>query len=192
MSKEVNKLRKFTMVADNEGDSKDHEKSSRMVDELIACHINTCQNLALRAEYEEKRTQTQLAVVYQYMTQKEAIVNSKIAYTSATITTKSKKDGSAMKAIAVLTMFFLPGTFLATIFAMLLFNWDTGSHPIIKDSFKYYWAIAVPMTILVLLLWGLSVWLPWKEWLSAYLPKKPSPTRGEVSIKERQYSEAIP
>jgi hypothetical protein len=47
------------------------------------------------------------------MTQKEAIVNSKIAYTSAMIATESKKDSSAMKAIAVLTMFFLPGTFLA-------------------------------------------------------------------------------
>lgn len=35
----------------------------------------------------------------------------------------------------------------------------------VKESFKYYWAIAIPVTVLVLLLWGLSVWLPWKEWL---------------------------
>jgi hypothetical protein len=44
--------------------SKDEEDESlTFVEELIECHINECQNLALRAEYEEKRTQTQLAVV---------------------------------------------------------------------------------------------------------------------------------
>jgi len=71
---------------------------------------------------------------------------------------------------------------------MPLFNWDNGSHPVIKDSFRYYWAIAVPMTVLVLLLWGLSVWLPWKEWLSGYLPKR----RGEVGLEGRENSDAIP
>lgn len=117
------------------GTSPGLEESTTLVDELITCHINAAQNLALRAEYEEKRTQTQLAVVsssciqafisiydltscyqvYQFMTQKEAIITSKIAYTSATIASESKKDSSAMKAIAVLTMFFLPGTFLAVL-----------------------------------------------------------------------------
>jgi hypothetical protein len=62
MSKEVNELKKLTSCADDESDLKYHDPS-KMVDELITCHINACQNLALRAEYEEKRTQTQLAVV---------------------------------------------------------------------------------------------------------------------------------
>jgi hypothetical protein len=45
-----------------------------------------------------------------------------------------------------------------------VFNWD-GSGLVVKESFKYYWAIAIPVTVLVLLVWGLSVCLPWKEWL---------------------------
>jgi hypothetical protein len=51
--------------------------------------------------------------VYQYMAQKDAKVNIRLAETSTTIAEESKKDSSAMKAIAVLTMCFLPGTFLA-------------------------------------------------------------------------------
>jgi hypothetical protein len=44
---------------------------------------------------------------------KEATTNGQVAKTSAIIARESKKDSSAMKAIAVLTMCFLPGTFLA-------------------------------------------------------------------------------
>ena len=75
---------------------------------------------------------------------------------------------------------------------MPLFNWDNSTHPVVKDSFKYYWAIAVPLTILVLFLWGLSVWLPWKDWLSSCMPKRLVAKRAEVGLKERKYEEAIP
>lgn len=47
------------------------------------------------------------------MAQKDAKVNIELATTSALIAKETKKDGSSMKTIAVLTMFFLPGTFLA-------------------------------------------------------------------------------
>ena len=47
------------------------------------------------------------------MVQKDSKVNLQLAATTTTIARESKKDSSAMKAIAVLTMCFLPGTFLA-------------------------------------------------------------------------------
>ncbi|TVY39380.1 hypothetical protein LSUB1_G004334, partial [Lachnellula subtilissima] len=190
MGKEVDELRKLIPTAASASDdgkgSETHEDATRMVGELITCHMNECQNLALRAEYEEKRTQTQLAVVYQFMTQKEAIVNSKIAYTSTMIATESKKDSSAMKAIAVLTMIFLPGTFVATIFAMPLFNWDNNTQPLFNDNFKYYWAIAIPLTLFVLLLWALSVWLPWKVWVAQWIPKRLVRKHAEVRLEGKR------
>jgi Mg2+ and Co2+ transporter CorA len=145
--------------------------------------MNACQNLVLRAEYEETRVQSQIAVVscpssqsastqltqaqvYQFMAQKDSKVNISLAETSATIAHESKKDSSSMKAIAVLTMCFLPGTFLAAIFAMPLYNWDDNTLPVIKDGFKYYWAITIPLTVLVLVLWALAMLLPWALWLS--------------------------
>lgn len=45
---------------------------------------------------------------------------------------------------------------------MPLFNWDGGDEPVMKDAFKYYWSIAIPLTGVVFALWGVSVWAPWK------------------------------
>jgi len=48
---------------------------------------------------------------------------------------------------------------------MPLFNWDGGDLPVIKNGFKYYWAIAIPLTVLVLLIWAAAMLLPWKRWI---------------------------
>ncbi|CZR56162.1 uncharacterized protein PAC_06050 [Phialocephala subalpina] len=157
------------------------QKTYIWMKETIAYHTNTAQNLSLRAEYEEKRVQTQLAVVYQFMSQKDSKVNIQLAETSALIARESKKDSSAMKAIAVLTMFFLPGTFLATIFAMPLFNWDSNDGPRTKDGFKLYWAIAIPLTVGVLGIWILSMVFPWIEWLTLLVTRKRQRQRGSSS-----------
>ncbi|KAF8856034.1 hypothetical protein BDZ45DRAFT_675834 [Acephala macrosclerotiorum] len=140
--------------------------------ETLAYHTNTAQNLVLRTEYEEKRVQTQLAVVYQFMAQKDSKVNIRLAEISTVIARESKRDSSAMKAIAVLTMFFLPGTFLATIFAMPLFNWDSNNGPRTKDGFKLYWAIAIPLTVAVFGIWVLSVALPWNGWVAKLMKRR--------------------
>lgn len=141
------------------------DRGNRTISEFAAYQTNACQNLVLRTEYAEKRVQSQIAVVYQFMAQKDSKVNISLAETSATIAVESKKDSSSMKAIAVLTMCFLPGTFLAAIFAMPLFNWDGDGTPTIKDGFKYYWAIAIPLTVLVLGVWAGAMLLPWRVWL---------------------------
>jgi hypothetical protein len=99
------------------------------------------------------------------------------------IAIESKKDSSAMKTIAILGMVFLPGTFVAVsssfsmlghefdsvlhqaIFAMPVFNWDSNGVPAVKTGFGYYWAVAVPLTILVLASWVMGMLLPWKVWI---------------------------
>jgi hypothetical protein len=85
-----------------------------------------------------------------------------------------------MKAIAVLTMAFLPGTFVAVriryhpnysnfvrrakfqqaFFAMPLFNWNASAHEsVYNPRFWRYWTVTIPLTVLVFLLWG--VWVRW-------------------------------
>ena len=54
-----------------------------------------------------------------------------------------------MKTIAVLTMVFLPATFLATLFSMPSSGWDE------PDKFAVYWALALPITVGTLALWAL-------------------------------------
>jgi hypothetical protein len=109
-----------------------------------------------------------------------------------TIAIESKRDSSAMKTIAILGMFFLPGTFIAVsyiftvshqsldmmncvlkadfppkaIFAMPVYDWDGNGVPIVKSGFKYYWAVTIPLTAVVLLSWGLALLLLWRAWVA--------------------------
>jgi len=48
---------------------------------------------------------------------------------------------------------------------MPLFNWDGGELPVISRGFKYYWVIAIPLTILVLLIWIFVTLVPWASWI---------------------------
>lgn len=49
---------------------------------------------------------------------------------------------------------------------MPLLNWDGGDLPVTKKVFKYYWAIAIPLTMLVLLIWAAAMLLPWTRWIA--------------------------
>ncbi len=53
-----------------------------------------------------------------------------------------------MKTIAVLTMAFLPATFLSSLFSMPSLGWDQ------PDKFTIYWACVVPITIATFALWA--------------------------------------
>jgi hypothetical protein len=48
---------------------------------------------------------------------------------------------------------------------MPTFNWDGDGVPTINSGFRYYWAVTIPVTILVLLIWTLARLLPGKSWV---------------------------
>jgi hypothetical protein len=51
-------------------------------------------------------------------------------------------------------MVVLPGTFISTLFAIPLFDWDAESwQDVPKSRFWFYWAITIPLTIIVLVTW---------------------------------------
>jgi hypothetical protein len=57
------------------------------------------------------------------------------------------------------------------LFATPLFNWDEDNLPVIKQSFKYYWVIAIPLTLLILMIWVAAMLLPWARWSAQFLWK---------------------
>jgi hypothetical protein len=77
--------------------------------------------------------------------------NIQIPDSSHTIVVKSKRDSLSMMTIAAITMIFLPGTFVASLFAMPLFDWTSKN--VFRSGFWIYWAITVPPTALTVLLW---------------------------------------
>jgi len=65
----------------------------------------------------------------------------------------------SMKSIALLTVVILPGTFISTLFAVPLFNWDAESwRDVPKSRFWFYWALTVPLTIFTVV-----AWLAWQK-----------------------------
>lgn len=64
-----------------------------------------------------------------------------------------------MKTLAAVTVVFVPGTFVAALFSMPLFRWDTQTvgHSVVSRHLWVYWAVSVPLTFLTLTLW--FVWM---------------------------------
>ena len=62
-----------------------------------------------------------------------------------------------MKTFTFITALFLPGTYVASLFSMSVFDWQGSSahakSPIVSHSFWIYWVITIPLTIMVMLGW---------------------------------------
>ncbi|KAE8341467.1 hypothetical protein BDV24DRAFT_132027 [Aspergillus arachidicola] len=88
------------------------------------------------------------------ISQKANTINQEIAASSRVIAKASGHDSSAMKALAVLTMVFLPGTTLATILALPAFDWESHRFwPTARSSIWIFCALSAILTFLVLYIW---------------------------------------
>jgi Mg2+ and Co2+ transporter CorA len=67
------------------------------------------------------------------MSQREARLNLEIAGEQRRIAHASKRDSTAMKTISLMGALFLPGTYLASVFSMTFFNFQSGKLPSIDS-----------------------------------------------------------
>ena len=123
--------------------------------------------------------------VYNLVAQRDNKDNLKMAKISTDIAAVTKDDSFAMRTIAVMSITFLPGTFVAvsvdiehppkkntdltrqSFFSMSMFNWQaSGTEPVLSSRFWIYWAVTLPLTLLVL-----SVWLSWLHQHKSHEPK---------------------
>lgn len=88
--------------------------------------------------------------LFALLTHEDAATGVKLAASSTRIAEDTKRDSSSMKTVAVMTMAFLPGTFVAALLALPSFDWGPAA-----GQFWVYWAVTIPSTILVFLIWGL-------------------------------------
>ncbi|KAH7138764.1 hypothetical protein B0J11DRAFT_23582 [Dendryphion nanum] len=108
--------------------------------------------------------------------------NIMIANNSYLAAEEARRDSASMKTVAVVTLVFLPGTFVAAIFSMSMFRWipednnsgsDSGgssntgpqdnkdSSRIVSKWFWLYWAVTVPLTLIILISW--VIWYKWMD-----------------------------
>lgn len=124
--------------------SEEEEESITQALRLIGQQI---ESYIMRLHYLRERGKNQSTVVFNLMTRADT-------QASISLAKSAKKDSSSMKVIAVMTMAFLPATFLAALFAVPSLKWD-DEEKVMQDNFWVFWAFALPATALVFGLWFL-------------------------------------
>ena len=71
------------------------------------------------------------------------------------IASASKRDSSSMKTLAAVTVVFLPGTLVASLFSMSMFDWQS-QEDVLSPRFWIYWAVTLPLTLSTV-----GIWLAW-------------------------------
>ncbi|KAM7187685.1 hypothetical protein V8F33_011069 [Rhypophila sp. PSN 637] len=126
-----------------EAQQEEEEESVQQALRLYSQQIDSCN---MRLHYLRERGKNQSTVVFNLMTRADT-------QASISLAKSAKKDSSSMKVIAVMTMTFLPATFLAALFAVPSLKWDAET--VMQDNFWVFWAFALPATALTFGLWFL-------------------------------------
>ncbi|KAF4422222.1 hypothetical protein FACUT_10699 [Fusarium acutatum] len=74
------------------------------------------------------------------------------SYLQARLARESLRDSKAMKTLSILTILFLPGAFIATIFSTNMFGFESKNQQV-----RIYFAIVIPLTAVLMICWVL--WL---------------------------------
>ncbi|KAI0128221.1 hypothetical protein F4776DRAFT_629640 [Hypoxylon sp. NC0597] len=106
----------------------------------------------LRVGHLKERADVQAKAITNLLAQRNNETNRRLAEASTSIAHDTRRDSSAMKSIAILTMVFLPATFTATYFG-------TPAMATLEPSQGLYWIVTIPLTLVVVLIWLLSFYL---------------------------------
>ncbi|KAF1973207.1 hypothetical protein BU23DRAFT_599174 [Bimuria novae-zelandiae CBS 107.79] len=128
--------------------------------------------------YLERSISAQVQTVYSLIAQKDNRLNHsatrascQIASDSRRIALLTRRDSTDMRIIAAVTLIFLPGTFVATVFSTGLFDWghgdptaagsddDDGSGRMISKYIWVYFMLTGALTAVVLVAWALFSWI---------------------------------
>ncbi|KAF7506031.1 hypothetical protein GJ744_012278 [Endocarpon pusillum] len=137
-------------------------ESSIAAKDLFTMLQNTFTQLKLDRENMNTRLQTLATTLHNRIAQEDNSLSYSQAADMRRIAAASRRDSSAMKTIALLTSVFLPGTFVAAIFGMNLFEFSSQERTlVVSKSFWLYWAITVPLTLFVMVI--LIIWFHWSQ-----------------------------
>ncbi|KAI1427164.1 hypothetical protein F5Y12DRAFT_783501 [Xylaria sp. FL1777] len=111
--------------------------------QFLESHISS---LSSRSTSNEKRMLNEIQLAFNTVAQHDASTSVKIGLAT-------QSDSLTMKSIALVTLTFLPPTFVCAIFSMSFFNYSTDSGWVLSDKFWVYWVFAVPTTLLTAVAW---------------------------------------
>jgi hypothetical protein len=115
---------------------------------------------AVDTAYVQQRVQIQIAALFHLIAQQDNAIAFDTAKATRSIAASSLQDSSSMKMLALVAMFFLPGSFVAALFSTPLFAWDEaaangGMGVPLRPQFGLFWAVAAPLTAFIFLLYAM-------------------------------------
>ncbi|KAI4722472.1 hypothetical protein E4T48_01305, partial [Aureobasidium sp. EXF-10727] len=128
-------------------DTEEQEMFERL--EALKYQHSMMLGVAARSTSNEKRLSNEINLVFNMMAQKDNDVNIDIARAT-------RADSVAMKTIAVVTLTFLPATYVSALLGMNLFAYNpetNGGHISSSPDLWIYFVISIPLTAAVLTLW---------------------------------------
>ncbi|ETN38011.1 uncharacterized protein HMPREF1541_07634 [Cyphellophora europaea CBS 101466] len=147
--------------------------------EVLEYESSAMEGISLTMKTKRERIQAQLNTLYSAASQKEnaiALQYSRMAQEqnelaqrdvqlNTRIATSTKKDSVAMTIFTFITASFLPGTYIASLFSMSMFDWlhddDEGT---VSPLLWVYWLVTIPLTAIVLAGWWLWYKRADREW----------------------------
>jgi len=117
--------------------------------------------IKLELEYAQNRLNTQFNILYNLTTQRDSRLQ-------LTIAEAAKRDSSTMRAISILTLVFLPATFVSTVFSTSIFDfqkWHSqhestqssdGTTGVVSMGWWIYLMCCILCTLIVSSIWYLS------------------------------------
>ncbi|KAL4772940.1 hypothetical protein BDW60DRAFT_216158 [Aspergillus nidulans var. acristatus] len=103
-------------------------------------------------KYNERRADNQITAIYSLLSQRDNMIGVSVAMESKKISEASKRDGSALKSLTVLTAIFFPATYIATLFSLPTFD---------RTPLWIYWVVVVPLTLVIFGSW--SGWTVYRQ-----------------------------
>ncbi|KAK2798492.1 hypothetical protein FQN51_007646 [Onygenales sp. PD_10] len=117
----------------------------------------------------------QLQVIHELVRRSNYFQNQLKARATRLFNVLVRADSSDMKSISILTMVFLPATFISTLFSTPFFSDNDHRWKASKDIWVY-WAVTIPVTLAVFAAWH---WVP-----SMWLRIKKRQRRWEIMKEE--------
>ncbi|RAK87269.1 hypothetical protein BO79DRAFT_229635 [Aspergillus costaricaensis CBS 115574] len=74
----------------------------------------------------------------------------------------AKSDSAMMRTVAIVSMVYLPGTFVSGLFGTNFFDYENGKE-VMTSSFWIYWAITIPLTLITMFVWACWHYYPRKR-----------------------------
>lgn len=145
----------------------DAQDLAESIDKQFDLQVRMLRNLHLRAQSNKERLQNEIAYVFNMITKRDSQIMTRIGEAA-------KEDSGVMRTIAVVTMFFLPPTFISAVFSMSFFNYTPPQDGAagkwsVSERFWIYWAFAIPLTALTLGIWVLQQrWMRWRYWPNSF------------------------